>query len=114
MNNSSPPTHAQLITALKASILELSPLLHCSNMPADHMTNFIEHQQHRAQVAAKFVRVLDPKTGRQVSAGAGGGGRHSVDVLSNAAGEFLHEPFDVAETKVCVSNQLQAFRWSRC
>lgn len=111
---STPPTHAQLIAAFKASILEISPLLHCSNMPADHMTNFAEHQQHRAQVAAKFLRHLDPKTGRQMGAAVGGGARHPVEVLRGVGGEFLHKPFDVSEMRACLGDQLQAYRWSRC
>lgn len=41
-------------------------------------------------------------------------GRHPVEVLGNATGEFVHQPFDVAETRVCLAEQLAAVRWSKC
>lgn len=41
-------------------------------------------------------------------------GRHPVDVLSRATGEFVHQPFDVAETRVCWADQLVAVKWSKC
>eukprot|EP00879_Flechtneria_rotunda_P031614 GHRR01034552.1.p1 GENE.GHRR01034552.1~~GHRR01034552.1.p1 ORF type:complete len:121 (-),score=28.77 GHRR01034552.1:569-931(-) len=102
------PTQAQLMTALKASLLEVSPLLHCRTLLPQHISNFMEHQAHREKMAAELCRVLDLKTGRQI------GGRHPVEVLSSRALEFLYKPFDVAETRVCLADRLAADRWCRC
>lgn len=44
------PTRQQLVAALRASILEVAPLLHCSTLPPAHIGNFVEHHSHRAQV----------------------------------------------------------------
>jgi hypothetical protein len=119
------PSRQQLVAALRASVLELSPLLHCSSLPPAHISNFLEHQAHRAAVAARFCRggaagldgaVLD-MDGCSAAALRFKGvslGRHPVDVLSRAIGEFVHEPFDVSETRVCLADQLAAVRWSRC
>jgi hypothetical protein len=136
-----PPTHPQLVAALRASVLEVAPLLRCSNLPPPHMSNFQEHQSHRAQVAAAFLRVPQPdgscasaaaavtgpggnadsrqQLGGMVSQAVNssqGTGRHPVEVLSSAGAEFLHAPFDVSETRVCLAEQqaASAARWSRC
>lgn len=44
------PTHQQLVAALRASVLEVAPLLHCATLPPAHIGNFVEHHSHRAQV----------------------------------------------------------------
>jgi hypothetical protein len=102
------------------------------------MSNFVEQQAHRAHIAAAFLRVPQP-SGSCAPAAAGvgsavsplkqqpgvlvnsqavnqGPGRHPVEVLSSAGGEFLHVPFDVSETRVCLAEQQVASgaRWSRC
>jgi hypothetical protein len=125
------------MAALRASVLEVAPLLRCSNLPPAHMVNFVEQQAHRAHVAAAFLRGLQPSGSCAPAAAAGssagsplkpqpgvlvnqavnqGPGRHPVEVLSRAGGEFLHVPFDVAETRVCLREQqaASAARWSRC
>eukprot|EP00775_Hariotina_reticulata_P009265 gene9265-9430_t len=102
------PTRQQLVAALRASILEVAPLLHCSTLPPAHISNFVEHHSHRAQVAAKFCRVLDAQSGQQLS------GRHPVEALSAAGHEFVYRPFDVAETRVSLLDELAACKWSRC
>jgi hypothetical protein len=97
------------------------------------MSNFQEQQAHRAQVAAGFLRatVLSSSCGSAAVAGSAGSskqqqglmagvaqgpGRQPVEVLSSAGGEFLHAPFDVSETRVCLAEQqaASAARWSRC
>jgi hypothetical protein len=118
------PTQQQLLTALRTSVLELSPLLHCSNLPTEHIGNFLEHQAHRSSVAARFCRggigpdglelAMQGCSAAAVKLRGVSLGRHPVDVLRGAAGEFVHQPFDVAETRVCVAEQLAAVRWSRC
>jgi hypothetical protein len=50
------PTHQQLVASLRASILEVAPLLHCSTLPPAHIGNFVEHHSHRAQVTFKASR----------------------------------------------------------
>lgn len=118
------PSQQQLVAALRASVLELLPLLHCSSLPPAHISNFVEHQAHRAAVAARFCRggagldgaVLD-MDGCSAAALRFKGvslGRHPVEVLSRAVGEFVHAPFDVSETRVCLADQLAAVRWSKC
>uniref|UniRef100_A0A383VHS6 Uncharacterized protein n=1 Tax=Tetradesmus obliquus TaxID=3088 RepID=A0A383VHS6_TETOB len=136
-----PPTQQQLVAALRTSALEVAPLLRCSNLPPPHMSNFLEQQSHRAHVAAAFLRVPQPgssctsaaaaaPSGSAGSAGSRqqpggvvsqatasqGPGRHPVEVLSSAGAEFLHAPFDVSETRVCLAEQhaARAARWSRC
>ncbi|WIA20733.1 hypothetical protein OEZ85_005103 [Tetradesmus obliquus] len=136
-----PPTQQQLVAALRTSVLEVAPLLRCSNLPPPHMSNFLEQQSHRAHVAAAFLRVPQPgssctsaaaaaPSGSAGSAGSRqqpggvvsqatasqGPGRHPVEVLSSAGAEFLHAPFDVSETRVCLAEQhaARAARWSRC
>lgn len=119
---SSMPSQHQLVAALTASVLEVAPLLHCSNMPEPHMTNFAEHQQHRARVAAGFLRMPDPSSagagantsGQQQQQPNSGPGRHPVEPLSRLGAEFLHAPFDVAETRVCLADLQAAAKWSRC
>lgn len=118
------PAQHQLLTALRASVLELAPLLHCSSLPPAHISTFVEHQVHRAAVAARFSRGPCGPDGAEVAMdGCSAAGlklrgvstaRHPVDVLSRAAGEFVHQPFDVSENRVCIAEQLAANRWSRC
>jgi hypothetical protein len=116
------PSQQQLLMALRASVLELAPLLHCSSLPPAHISNFLEHQAHRAAVAARFCRGGIGPNGAVLamegcSAAAVRGvsmGRHPVDALSRSTGEFVHQPFDVSETRVCLVDQLAAVRWSRC
>jgi hypothetical protein len=115
-----PPTQAQLLAALRMSVLEVSPLLHCSALPPATIANFVEHQAHRAAVAAKFCRrpLLEPGDG--VGCGAGvqwgvrcEGARHPVEVLSRSHAEFgVYRPFDVAETRVVVATSQQP--WCAC
>lgn len=120
------PSQQQLVRALRASVLELAPLLHCSSLPPAHISNFLEHQAHRAAVAARFCRKgTESGGGRPVVTMEGCSSaalklrgvslaRHPVDVLSRATAEFVHQPFDVSETRVCITEQLAAIRWSRC
>jgi hypothetical protein len=118
------PSQQQLLTALRTSVLELAPLLHCSSLPAAHISNFLEHQAHRAAVAARFCRggigpdgavlAMEGCSAAAVKLRGVSMGRHPVDVLSRSTGEFVHQPFDVSETRVCLAEQLAAVRWSRC
>jgi hypothetical protein len=41
------PTQQAILAALRTSVLELAPLLHCSSLPPAHISNFLEHQTHR-------------------------------------------------------------------
>jgi hypothetical protein len=142
---------------LRASILEISPLLRCSSLPPRHAACRAGHAQHRAAVVARFLRGLDSQDASsngvpsanfsshhvpqmpevhpyQAPVGCSSNnnscapslctaavdpkvawGRHPVGPLSLAADEeFLHTPFDVAETRVCIGEQQAAVRWNRC
>lgn len=96
----------RLAAALRTSALELSPLLHCAgSLPPPHIGNFAEHAQHRAAVVARFCR----------QPAAPGVGRAPVDALGgrcdDAESQWAHAPFDVAETRVCIAQQLAERRW---
>lgn len=124
MPGSCHPSQQQLQAALRMSLLELSPLLHCDSLPPSHISVFLEHQAHRAAVAGRFCRAglnlgdseldMDGCSAAAVKLRGVSLGRPPVDVLSRAAGEFVHRPFDVAETRMCLADWLGAAKWNRC
>jgi hypothetical protein len=59
-------------------------------------------QGHRLRLVQRYAHVIDPASGRIL------GARHPVEPLSHAGFEFLHAPFDVAETRVCMGDRLEA------
>jgi hypothetical protein len=110
------PTPAQLLAALRTSVLELAPLLHSASLPPPHIGNLAEHQAHRAAVAAMFCRWGSGDGGAAFACGGASMtfARHPVDVLSRRPDGMVHESFDVAETRVCVAQALARSRWARC
>eukprot|EP00877_Chromochloris_zofingiensis_P009156 jgi/Chrzof1/4494/Cz14g15130.t1 len=102
------PTTTELMSAFKQCVLAVAPLLHCSSLPPRHISNFVEYNTHRSNVAAAYCHVIDAKTGRKK------GRRPAVEPLSHAGAEFLHMPFDVAETRLCLGDQYMKAHWLTC
>lgn len=98
-------TVAGIVEAFKKCCLELEPLLHCATLPPRHMSNFVEHQAKRSQVVADFVQQGN-RPGNRLP-------RSPLDPLSHAGVEFLHRPFNVSETRVCILESVFPARAAR-
>ncbi len=58
-------------------------------------------QGHRLKLVQHYCHIMDPKTNKIA------GARHPVDPLSHAGFEYLHQPFDVSEVRLCMGNRLE-------
>lgn len=91
-----PPKLHEVVRAFKECCLDLVPLVSCLSLLRQQMSNFAELQDARERVIQQYCYVKDPHSGKVL------GSRHPSEPLSHAGMEFLHKPFDVAETRVCL------------
>jgi hypothetical protein len=102
------PTLPDILSAFKTSVLEIAPLLRCASLAPRHMGNFSEYNAARACQAAAYCYKADVKSGKHVER------QHPVEPLSRGAQPFLHQPFDVRETRMCLQDDQAAQGWCRC